>query len=117
MIAQIMAADYPDRVQTLTSIMSTSGAEHLPQGSVTLDPEGPEATTRDEIIRQRYHMLQRIVGESGLTEEEWMTALARSHDRSHNDDGFARQLWAIIDSGDRVDQLQSITQATTCDSR
>ena len=30
MIAQIMAAKYPDRVATLTSIMSTSGAKHLP---------------------------------------------------------------------------------------
>jgi len=33
MIAQVLSAEHPDRVLTLTSIMSTTGARHLPEAS------------------------------------------------------------------------------------
>ncbi len=37
---------------------------------------------------------------------------ARTYDRSHYDAGFSRQISAILDSGDRVDLLNSIKQPT-----
>lgn len=49
MIAQIMAAKYPETVLSLTSIMSTRGAKHLPPSSVDIG-YGSLGETRDEII-------------------------------------------------------------------
>ena len=39
MIGQLVAALYPERVLSLTSIMSTTGARHLPQPSVRIRRE------------------------------------------------------------------------------
>lgn len=113
MIAQIMAARYPERVKTLTSIMSSSGAEHLPMGSVGLDPDQKQNQNREEAIAGTANIGQQLDGTvAELTEQQWKVIGARSYDRSHYPDGFSRQLWAILDSGDRIDLLKSIKQPT-----
>lgn len=110
MIAQIMAARYPDRVISLTSIMSTSSAEHLPQGTVQLSFVS-DSKVREDVIKNSVELLKSIDGTSApRSHQEWYKALARSYDRSHYADGTARQFWAIVDSGDRVELLKTITQ-------
>lgn len=113
MIAQLMASNYPDRVLSLTSIMSTSGAKHLPEGTLKIKNRDRKDLSREEIIQLGILTLKAIYAkESNQPEEDWYRRSARGYDRSHYDEGFARQFWAIADSGDRVDELKSITQPT-----
>jgi len=112
MIAQIMAAKYPDRVVSLTSIMSTTSASHLPMGSVELKPRsGPN--TRETAINASLEVARLIDGTvAELSDEQWRQAIGRGYDRAHYGDGFDRQLWAILDSGDRVELLKTVKQPT-----
>lgn len=113
MIAQIMAGKYPKRILSLASIMSSSGAAHLPPGTLQIAPRDRENLTREEVISQTMVLLKAIYAkESGPDDTQWFSQAARAYDRSHYDDGFARQFWAILDSGDRVQLLRSIQQPT-----
>ncbi|MCH2191095.1 MAG: alpha/beta hydrolase [Gammaproteobacteria bacterium] len=112
MIAQIMAFKSPDKVKTLTSIMSTSGAAELPQGTVELEQTNG-IPTREQAIARTVRMGQQLDGKvAELSEEQWKVIGARSYDRSFYPDGYMRQLWAILDSGDRIDLLKSLQQPT-----
>jgi len=112
MIAQIMAAKYPETVVSLTSIMSTSGAKHLPTGSVEISNDS-RGDTRDEIIDSTVELVRKFGGSAATVDQDVLRKrIARTHDRSYYPDGAARQLWAIIDSGDRVELLKSIKQPT-----
>lgn len=112
MIAQIMAAEFPENVLSLTSIMSTSGAAHLPQG--TIQPRlSSDAIGREETIRGTVEFVKQFGGRTAeISDEDWYQRLARFYDRSHYAPGTARQLWAIAASGDRVDLLKTIKQPT-----
>lgn len=111
MIAQIMASQSPERIKTLTSIMSTSSADHLPLGTVELNLAGRGEQTRSEAISASAKIGQQIDGTvAELSEAQWQSLAARGYDRSNYPDGFGRQFWAIMDSGDRIDLLKSITQ-------
>ncbi len=112
MIAQIMAAKYPERVVSLTSIMSTSGAKHLPTSSVEIG-FSPLGETRDEIIDGTVELIRQFGGSAATLDTAVLrNRIARTYDRSHYSDGGARQLWAIADSGDRVELLKTIGQPT-----
>jgi pimeloyl-ACP methyl ester carboxylesterase len=112
MIAQIMAAKYPLRVASLTSIMSTSGAKHLPESSVEIDFSA-NGKTRDEVISGTVALIRKFGGSTLTMNQELLRQrIARAYDRSHYPDGGARQLWAIADSGDRVELLKTIKQPT-----
>jgi len=111
MIAQIVAADYPDKVLTLTSIMSTSGASDLPEGEFKPSFENRDHFTREEIIDANADFAEKMDGSiAQLTREQWVKRLSRSYDRTNYKDGLIRQIWAIADSGDRVEQLKTITK-------
>ena len=113
MIAQIMAANYPQRVASLGSIMSTSGASHLPEGSMSIAAFDRSGTTREERIQETIQLLKNINAQRpGISDAQWYIRSARGYDRNYYADGGARQLWAIMDSGDRVQLLQSIQQPT-----
>jgi pimeloyl-ACP methyl ester carboxylesterase len=115
MIAQVMAIHHPDRVRTLTSIMSTTGNPGLP-------PPTPEATaflvTPIPMDREGYieHSVKisHVLGGPVIPIDE---ALARkqaelSFDRNLNPAGLPRQLAAILASGSRVEALQSVNLPT-----
>lgn len=113
MISQIIAADYPERTLSLTSIMSTSGAAHLPQSQLEVGPRDRSEMTRDEILDASIPVIRSLTGSGTvLSDAEIRASQARGYDRAHNDDGFSRQLWAIMDSGDRVEKLKTITAPT-----
>lgn len=88
MIAQIIAAQYPQRTASLVSIMSTTGAPHL--------PEATEEAQGDLM---------------GMGESEGdMTA--QLHDMGIHPEAMPRQLMAIVAAGDRSAQVQTITVPT-----
>ena len=117
MIAQILAARHPDRVLTLTSIMSTSGDPELPPG----DPEvtekllsrSSEAESREASIARIVDLVGAIGSPThGYSEEYRYAYLSRSYDRNHYAPGVGRQLWAVLGSGDRTELLPEIGSPT-----
>ena len=117
MIAQTVAARYPSRVRSLTSIMSTTGAKRL--GRPTLATYArlyrPVPAEREAAADATVAMM-RHVGSRGFpfdTERVRATALkAWDRDGGPNDDGPVRQLAAIFKSGDRTREVAQITAPT-----
>jgi pimeloyl-ACP methyl ester carboxylesterase len=111
-IAQTVAIEHPDRVRSLTSIMSTTGNMAVGQPSPAVMREvfgGPPAVTRDEVIQQRLRAF-RAVGSPGYPADEKEVAerTGRAYDRSYDPSGMARQAIATVASGDRTERLRHL---------
>ena len=117
MIAQVLAAKFPQRVLSLTSIMSSSGYRKVskpskPARKVLLsrpaDPKDPES-----VIEYMVHMFG-VIGSPGYpsTREELRSRIGHSVRRAYEPAGTARQLLAIIASGDRRKLLRTIAAPT-----
>jgi pimeloyl-ACP methyl ester carboxylesterase len=115
-IAQTMAIERPDRILSLTSMMSTTGNMAVGQPSREALRElftGPPAVTRDEVIQQSLRAL-RAVGSPGYPGDEEETAgrAGRAYDRAHDPVGSARQAIATVASGDRTERLRHLQVPT-----
>ncbi|HWF11566.1 MAG TPA: alpha/beta hydrolase [Bryobacteraceae bacterium] len=115
-IAQTMAIEHPDRVRSLTSMMSTTGNMSVGQPSPDVLRElfsGPPAVGRDEVIQ---YMLRasRIVGSPGYPPDpnEVVIRAGRAYDRAYDPTGVARQAIATVASGDRTELLRLLDVAT-----
>ncbi len=115
MIAQRVAITYPDRVRSLTSIMSTTGDRSVGGASEAAQAVlyAPPATDRDEAI-QRQLQTSRVIGSPGFPfDEEAIRARAGlAYDRAHDPAGVARQMAAIVSSPDRTADLGRVTVPT-----
>jgi pimeloyl-ACP methyl ester carboxylesterase len=117
MIAQLMAAAYPDRVLSLTSVMSTSGAPGLPgpapEVRKRLMAPRPSNPNRDQAIAMGADALKQIsYPDPARAADAFELAAARSFDRSYHPIGMKRQLLAIIADGSRVSRLKKIIAPT-----
>jgi pimeloyl-ACP methyl ester carboxylesterase len=116
MIAQIVAARHPQRVDSLTLIMSTSGNPRLPQARLDLQlrlVRRPLAGDRETLIRHSMDLWRAIGSPQFPAGDEVLRAkVERSYDRSSYRHGLARQTLAIIASGSRVPLLKRITAPT-----
>ena len=116
MIAQTLAARHPDRVRTLTSIMSNTGSRFTGQPAPRVLPlflRAP-ASDPDQAVERVVQMFA-LVGSPGFTrDEDELRAMARlSIERGKGDTaGTGRQLQAILASGDRTAELRRITAPT-----
>lgn len=113
MIVQTMAIEHPDKVLSLTSIMSTTGDPTVGQPA----PEAvgallaPVPATREEAIEQGVASSRVICG--SLFDEDLARARAtEAYDRANNPDGFKFQLAAIAASGDRTEKLRQLDVPT-----
>jgi pimeloyl-ACP methyl ester carboxylesterase len=115
MVAQTIAIRHPDRVRSLTSIMSTTGDPALPPptGEAAAMLLAPPARTREEAM-ERSVAASRAIGSPGYPrdEEDLRMRAARAWDRGVNPAGFARQLGAVYASGDRTPALASLAVPT-----
>jgi pimeloyl-ACP methyl ester carboxylesterase len=115
MIAQCLAIGYPDRVRSLTSIMSTTGSRRVGHPSYRTFGLllGKRPREREAAI-ERVVKTFRTIGSPGYPfEEEHIRDLAgRSFDRGHSQAGIARQLHAITASGDRTSHLRKLEVPT-----
>jgi len=117
MIAQTVAARRPERVLSLTSIFSTTGALFVGQPSfgMMLQLMRRPAKTRDEAVARYLEAMRRIGGVKHRINEARLAAYAReAWERSGGSDaaGIGRQLGAILKSGDRTATLKQITAPT-----
>jgi pimeloyl-ACP methyl ester carboxylesterase len=115
MIAQTIAFRHADRVLSLVSIMSNTGARWSGQPAVRTYGVLLKRAPRD---REGYiaHQLRAIeqIGSPGFPrdEDDLRETAARSWERGHDPAGAGRQLAAIIASGDRSAQLATIRVPT-----
>lgn len=114
MIAQIMAAEWPQRVASLTSIMSSSGAPGLPGPSpevrrLLIRRPAPDLT-RDQVIALGIEVQNAIsYPDPARTRESIENLVGRAFDAGFNPLGTRRQLLAIVHDGNRADRLTRIS--------
>ena len=112
MIAQTIAIEHPERVLSLCSIMSNTGARWSGQPKLATYRVllGTPPKDRDEFIEHVVKTFARIGSPGFDRDEDDLRDLAgRSYDRGRNPAGSGRQLAAIIASGDRTERLRTIS--------
>ncbi|WP_238655003.1 alpha/beta fold hydrolase [Paenibacillus piscarius] len=114
MIAQLVASKYPERVLSLTSIMSTSGNPSLPQASPEvmglMTAPGPNPFEDEAgFMAHSLAFAKRIAG-SGypFDEEAYRALIAEEIRRAYDPGSVGRQIAAIAVSGDRRPLLAAI---------
>jgi pimeloyl-ACP methyl ester carboxylesterase len=116
MIAQELALRHPERVLSLTSIMSTTGERRAGR---------PKLRVMSTLMRRAPHDRQgfidhfvrlfRLIGSRGYPydEERIRELAAATYERDHDPAGTGRQLAAILASGDRTERLRSLRLPVT----
>jgi pimeloyl-ACP methyl ester carboxylesterase len=115
MIAQTTTIHYPQRVRTLTSIMSTTGDSKLPQPKpeafAILQQVPPD--NRAEYIEYSLTQQRILSGPHYPVDEAYVRDLAgRTYERSYYPQGTTRQMAAILASGSRKEALQKVQVPT-----
>ncbi len=109
MIVQTMAIEYPDRIASVTSVMSSTGdplvGRPTPEARDALLSESPPG--RDDYIAASLN--SRIWASKRHCDTDWLQAVAAAqYDRCFYPEGATRQLAAIYASGDRSDALRTL---------
>ena len=115
MIGQILAIEHPERVRSLTSIMSTTGNDRVGQPTdaahalLLMPPVNTPEAAMDRAV-----LFNRTVGSPAYpTEEtELRDRAARAFDRAFNPQGVARQLAAAMTTPDRTEDLRRLDLPT-----
>ena len=112
MIVQRMAIHFPERLHSMTSIMSTTGNPDLPPARpdvIAALNAPPPSEDRDTVIAHR--MKGRRAFESPAfpkPDDELRALIAADFDRMYYPEGAARQYGAILGDGNRVPLLQKV---------
>lgn len=118
MIAQLVAADYADKVISLASIMSTTGGRDLPPASpaamAMLNTPQPNPYEDLEAFLTRAVTSSRTIGSPAFpaAESEIRTRAEADFRRSYYPLGFARQYAAVLASPDRRAKLAGVKVPT-----
>lgn len=115
MIAQEMAISFPQRVRSLTSIMSTTGNPKVPpptrEAMAVL--MAPPPASREEFY-ERFAQTWKILRVGSFPEDEARdrSRAERTFERGLNPAGVGRQLRAVLASGSRKERLHSVKAPT-----
>jgi pimeloyl-ACP methyl ester carboxylesterase len=115
MIAQEVAISFPQRVRSLTSIMSTTGNPKVPpptrEAAAML--MAPPPATREEFLA-RFAQTWKVLRVGSFPEDEARdrTRAERVFERGLNAPGVGRQLRAILASGSRKERLAAVKAPT-----
>ena len=116
MIAQMVAAKWPDRVLSLTSIMSTTGNPAVGQATPEAMAVLTQRPTSNDVAAIVAHGVraEKVIGSPGypVSEADLSARIRRDFERSFYPAGIARQMAAIVGSGDRRAALRKITAPT-----
>jgi len=115
MIAQTLAAEHPDRVRSLVSIMSSTGRAWFGRPALRAVPVllTRAGGGREAYVRRAERVFD-LVGSPGFERDvAHLREMARlSYDRGVTAGGVGRQLGAILASGDRTARLRRIRAPT-----
>ncbi|MDH3665274.1 MAG: alpha/beta fold hydrolase [Alphaproteobacteria bacterium] len=117
MIAQNFAVMHPQRIHSLTSIMSTSGHRSLPGAdplvSRHLFRTRPTSGDREAVIAHNMRTVELIGSPAYPIDEETRREMCSlSFDRCYYPPGFPRHVAAIVEDGDRRERLMKIHEPT-----
>jgi pimeloyl-ACP methyl ester carboxylesterase len=109
MIVQTMAIEYPDRIASVTSVMSSTGDPRV--GRPT--PEAREALLAPQPPDRAEYIAASLSSQTWASKKHfdpnWLLELAAAqYDRCFYPEGATRQLAAIYASGDRSDGLSTL---------
>jgi pimeloyl-ACP methyl ester carboxylesterase len=111
MIAQTVAIEHPQRVISLTSIMSNTGGRFTGQPALLAYPTLLKAAPSErEAFAEHFVKLYRTIGSPGFERDlDEIRDIARtSYDRSYSPASTARQLAAIVASPSRTKDLAKV---------
>lgn len=113
MIAQHLASAHPERVRSVTLVMTTSGARSLPQPAMAVRQallKRPAGQDVDAVVAH-FERLLRVIGSPAYPPdpERLRQRLRQSVQRSFHPAGTARQLMAVMADGDRTALLPRIS--------
>lgn len=112
MISQLLAIHEPQRVKTLTSIMSTTGSRKLPGPAKEVNRyivRGPKSATYDAGLEFQWKLWRLLEGSHyRLSDEELAEFLRRNFERGMTAAGVARQTLAILAAPSRAAELRKI---------
>ena len=116
MIAQLVAAEYPDRILSLTSIMSSTGNPNLPPSkpeAMAVLMSRPTSGERDAVIAHGVRT-DLVIGSPAYPSDEATirARVERDFERMNYPAGPGRQLAAVVANGDRRATIASITAPT-----
>jgi pimeloyl-ACP methyl ester carboxylesterase len=115
MIVQRLAIDHPDRLVTMTSVMSRTGApgfgDSTPEALAFLT--AAPATSRQEYIDNHVAAIA-VYGSTPewIDDDETRARAAAAYDRCFHPAGVARQMAAIGRDGSRDEELRAVTVPT-----
>jgi pimeloyl-ACP methyl ester carboxylesterase len=114
MIVQTMAIEHPERVLTMTSIMSTTGEREYGQAA----PEAmaalmtPPPTERDAYVEASASISKVFSSPRYFDADKTKVRAAAAYDRMFYPEGAPRQMAAIAASGSRADGLRTVRVPT-----
>lgn len=115
MIAQHMAAMAPQRVESLTLVMTSSGAEGLPAPSAALVQllSRRSAPNREMALEQQADLLAALGSPMVVNDRQMLLHQAAvAYDRAFNPEGVKRQIMAILAEPSRVALLNQLRVPT-----
>lgn len=118
MIAQLMAAEHPQRTLSMASIMSTTGNPEVPPPSPeamgALTKPAPDPAQDEAAYLAHCVATAQVIASPGFAFDKGAyraQALAELR-RAHNPAGFSRQIAAMVTAGDRRGWLNTIVAPT-----
>jgi pimeloyl-ACP methyl ester carboxylesterase len=115
MIAQHLAARHPQRVKSLTLMMTTSGARHLPQPGLRVRRAllARPRSAEPAVVAQHLAGVLQVIGSPAFPPEPaQQQRLMATIQRSWHPKGTARQIVAVVADGDRTPLLARIAAPT-----
>lgn len=116
MIVQTMAIDRPDRILSLTSIMSTTGKRSVGWQHPKIMPLllAPAGKTVDSYVARSLKSSNAIGSPAFATDEAVARARAvETYERGWTASGVARQMLAVLTQRDRTEDLGKLNMSTT----
>lgn len=114
MIVQTMAIEHPERLLTMTSVMSSTGEPEYMKSS-PLAAEllmAPPATDREGFVQQSIDGLREWGSPAFADEARWRAAAEAAYERSFQPGGSGRQFLAVRSSAPRAERLRSVQVPT-----
>ena len=112
MIAQALAIEFPDRVRSLTSAMSSTGDPGAGQqrADITDMLLSPRPADKTASVTQSVALARATSSPAfGFDEDRTTARMSAEYDRGNHPDGAGRQLAAILMSGDRTAALGALS--------
>lgn len=113
MIVQMLAIGHADRLESMTSVMSTTGARAVgkPTPEALAALTRPAAADRAEFI-ENYVAGSRVYSGSRFDEAWTRVRAGREFDRCLHPEGQVQQMRAIVATGDRTERLGDVATPT-----